>query len=598
MFGHCRAPTWNRDDFTRCFQYDYLQTLFPLIVCGASLLYLLLQLYTTASKSSHPKQYRSINAWHQSRDAAALGDAPVPYSDEDTDEEDEADRNDYLSLQPTKTRESFVEVDKPRAEFWVVTIEESAVLGELGIHLAALVTHAFGNKGRIAEIAGIAIWGYVAVLASIRLLFSTSSRLSFPKLWYHTMFCYLCLWILSVLTFRSAIIHPENNLSRNLKIADFSLVSLLVLIALTSRKGNKAVELEYEDDLEPSKEQTASVLSLATFGWVDAIVWQGFKKTFELQDVWNLAPKDKAAALLMEYRQVKKTNSLAWHLLRHFRRGLIIQALWAALGGLLTFAPTLLLKKILEYVEAPTSTPRNAAWFFVILLFVSGCASALADGQALWVGRKICIRLRAVIIGEIYAKALKRRAAAGTDKVLGEAKKKPEEGEKTSLFKRIMSFGRKKKVEAGKTQEEAESDSQVSSGAIINLMAVDSFKVSEICAYLHFLWASTPVQTIMAVTLLYQILGYSSIAGIGMMIILLPINMTISKQFARIQKLILAATDARINITNEVLSNIRIIKYFAWEDRFMAQVNEKRRVELANLRRRYYWWAAAATVWS
>jgi len=102
----------------------------------------------------------------------------------------------------------------------------------------------------------------------------------------------------------------------------------------------------------------------------------------------------------------------------------------------------------------------------------------------------------------------------------------------------------------------------------------------------------------MAVTLLYQILGYSSIAGIGMMIILLPINMTISKQFARIQKLILAATDARINITNEVLSNIRIIKYFAWEDRFMAQVNDKRKVELANLRRRYYWWAAAATVWS
>jgi hypothetical protein len=109
--------------------------------------------------------------------------------------------------------------------------------------------------------------------------------------------------------------------------------------------------------------------------------------------------------------------------LKHFKRGLFIQAAWAALSGVIAFAPTLLLKAILEYVEAPELTPKNAAWFYVILLFVSGCLSALADGHALWIGRKICIRLRAIVIGEIYAKALKRRAAAGADKVLGEDKK-------------------------------------------------------------------------------------------------------------------------------------------------------------------------------
>lgn len=489
-------------------------------------------------------------------------------------------------------------VDKPRGEVLLVVVEELAVLAELAIHVVALIE---GKGTAAAGIAGVAVWAYVTTLASTRLLLSNTSRFSFPRLWFHTASIYCFIWLLQILVFRSAIIHPKSRLAQNLTIADFALTTLLAVIALTSRKGNRPVELEYEGGIQPSKEQTASVLSLATFGWVDAIVWQGYKQTFELAHVWNLAPKDKAVAILSDYRQFKKTQALAWHLLRYFRRALLIQAAWAACSGFFLFVPTILLKLILEYVEQPNETPKNAAWFYVILLFLSGVTSALADGQALWIGRKICIRLRAIIIGEIYAKALKRRAASGGDKVLGE--KKPEWTEtKRDRLKRVMSFGRKKtRPEASKTAGTAGSggaETQVTSGAIINLMAVDSFKVAEISAYLHFLWANTPVQVAVSVVLLYRILGLSSVAGIGMMIFLLPVNMLISKRFAAIQKQILSATDARIHTTNEILTNIRIIKYFAWEQRFMAQVSEKRATELAHLRRRYQWWAAAATVWS
>ncbi|EKG15806.1 Putative ABC transporter protein [Macrophomina phaseolina MS6] len=540
MFAHCDSPVWRADDFSECFEQEW---------------------------------------------------------DDDSDTEDELDRNADLALVPTRTHDSVVAVDKPKGEVLLVVIEELAVLGELAIHVAALVE---GQGTLVARVAGVVVWAYVAILASARLLLSNTSRFSFPRLWFHTAFLYCFMWIFEILIFRSAIIHPKSRITQHLVFADFALTTLLALIALTSRKGNRPVELEYEGQIQPSKEPLASVLSLATFGWVDAIVWQGYKKTFEMTDVWNLAPKDKAAAILAQYRQFKKTQALAWHLLRYFRRALLIQATWAACSGFFLFVPTILLKLILEYVENPSSTPRNAAWFYVILLFLSGVISALADGQALWIGRKICIRLRAIIIGEIYAKALKRRAASGGDKILGE--RKPEWTEsKRERLKRVMSFGRKKtRPEASKTANASagNSETQVSSGAIINLMAVDSFKVAEISAYLHFLWANTPVQVAVSVVLLYRILGLSSVAGIGMMIFLLPVNMLISKRFAAIQKQILAATDARIHTTNEILTNIRIIKYFAWEQRFMAQVDEKRAAELSNLRRRYQWWAAAATVWS
>ncbi|RAR14357.1 atp-dependent bile acid permease [Stemphylium lycopersici] len=563
MFAHCRRPFWGRDDFSRCFEQDALDD------------------------PSNPWSFRSPR-YHGADD----------YHD---DAEDEIERNEDLALHPVNTV-STVAVDKPRGELTVVILEEVAVLAQLGLHVAVLVTNVWGRHGKIAAIANIAVWAYIATLASLRLLFSATSRFSFPALWYHTAFIYGCQWVFSVLLFRSAIIHPRSNVHQKLMLADFALVSLLFLIALCSRKGNKAVDLEYEGDIAPAREPIASVFSLATFSWVDPIVWTGYKKTYELTDVWNLPSTDKAAAVIAKYRQVKKTSSLAYHLLKHFRRGLLIQAGWAAISGFLTFAPTLLLKVILEYVEKPDLTPANAAWFYVILLFVSGSLSALADGQALWLGRKICIRLRAVIIGEIYAKALKRRAAATTDKVLGEEKKKQDD-EQPKMLKRIFNFGKKKKKKtsgASKDEDEAKSgsDAQVTTGAIINLMAVDAFKVSEICAYLHFLWANTPVQVVVAVVLLYRILGYSSIAGIGMMIFLLPVNMYVASQFAKIQKLILAATDARIHTTNEVLTNIRIIKFFAWEQRFIGLVNEKRYIELKHLRRRYILWAVAATIWS
>ena len=129
----------------------------------------------------------------------------------------------------------------------IIIIEELAVLAELGIQIAALVLQAWGRKGRVGTIAGVAIWTYIAVLASLRLLFSSQSRWSFPKLWYHTAFLYCFEWLCVVMLFRSEIIHPRSQISQALMSAHFALTTLLALIALTSRKGNRAVELEYEE---------------------------------------------------------------------------------------------------------------------------------------------------------------------------------------------------------------------------------------------------------------------------------------------------------------------------------------------------------------
>lgn len=516
-------------------------------------------------------------------------------------------RNDpQLTLRPTisLTNESAIEVDRPRGETFVVILELLALFGQVGINVTALASHSWGSHGGLAATTGMISWTYILTLAVLRLFRFNSRFTQIPKLWNHTAALYAINWLATILLFRSALIHPRSTQAQILMVTSFVLVTVLALVALTSRKGNRAVVLEHEDGMEPSREPLASLLSLASFSWVDAIVWHGYRNTYELSAVWNLVPKDKAAAVIADFRQLRKTSRLAWHLLKYFNRGLLIQSGWAVISGFLTFVPTMILKVFLEFVEDPESIPVNAAWFYIILLALASCVGAVANGQALWIGRKITIRLRAVIIGEIYAKALRRKAAAGTDTILGNEKSKSHDDTtkpSKTFFGLVTFLGRKKTSNrnppAIPPPVKGDSDSQVNVGTIINLMAVDSFKVGEICAYLHFLWGSTPVQFVMSVVLLYRILGYSSFVSIALMVGVMPLNLFIANQFTKTQKKIMAATDARIHTTNEVLQNIRIIKYFAWEVRFNQVVNEKRRDELKALRNRYILWTAAATVW-
>ena len=105
--------------------------------------------------------------------------------------------------------------------------------------------------------------------------------------------------------FRTALIHPISPLARGLTIAEFVFISILCTIALSSRWGNKPVVQEVHEGIEPTREPLASLFSSMTFSWVDPIVWKGYWKSFELEDVWALRADDVAVVVLSTYRQTK-----------------------------------------------------------------------------------------------------------------------------------------------------------------------------------------------------------------------------------------------------------------------------------------------------
>ena len=577
----------------------------PVLVVSISLVRLAVQGLSHAVRLKQKNgRYQGVSNGNGRSAAAQHTELPVEEEplDDDEDEQDLSINGGRLALAKTNTKGSIVQADTPRGQTLLVVVEELGIGSLVAVNAIALATHSYGPRGRSAAVVGLAVWLYVLLLASLR-LFLGNTQWRVPRLWNHTATIYSCQWLFNLVVFRSVLVHPSSGTTQVLIIVEFALTSVLFGMAITTRKGNKTILLEWEDGIPPSRENLASLFSHYTFSWVDPIVWEGHKKPMEMEDVWNVLPRDKTAAVLSRYRQVKKTTSLAVHLLKHFKGLLLLQAAWAGLTGFLTFAPPLLLKAILEYVEDPSQTPRNVLWLYVILLPLVNAIKSVADGQALWIGRKICINIRAILVGEIYAKALRRKAAVGKDVDLGAAKK----GDKNGLLqrlKRMVGMGKSDQQKQGTEATEAgaddkkDADEQVNIGTIINLMSVDSFKTSDMTAYIHFLVAAAPTQLIAAVYLLWLVMGTSAIPGLVVMVLLLPLNIAFGKAFNSTQKAIMAATDKRIHTTNEVLQNIRIVKYFAWEERFGKIVDEKRNVELKALRVRYIVWAIASGVWN
>ncbi|KAK6349604.1 hypothetical protein TWF696_005888 [Orbilia brochopaga] len=604
-FLHCRSPLWEIDNFTTCFRKDYLQVLLPAAVISVSFLVLLIgtaRVYV--GKWREHRQRRFVRRGSTYRDDDNASDAGSDSSAEllgsgsenefDTGDEDHlalTRRMSVASIQETK-------VDRPVGELWWVALEELAVMAQVGLHLASFFRAADQDwrYGKLPALIGVAVWGYTLVLTTLRITFHRTKRYPLPVLWDHTAAIYLSNFTLYTVIFRTVLIYDRPSVDRAIVIAEFSLVAFLAVIVLTTRKGNKAVKQEIIDGLEPSHEPLASLFSLASYSWIDPLIWDGFKTPLVLKRVWNLPRDDLAIVVLNAYRQTKKTASLSWRLMGFFKWLLFLQFAWTVFYSFLTFAPTMLVRAILEYIDNPDKYPRNVAWLYVSLLFVTGLIQTTGSGLALFIGRRICIRLRAIIIGEIYAKALRRKASAA-ERTLGQKGEEDEKKKKAEKDKKSKKKGTDEEQAGTKKGEEPKDDSQANVGAIINLMAVDSFKVADICAYLHFLVAATPVQLAVAIFLLYQVLGWSSVAGIGVMVALFPINYSISRQFGRIQNKIMGITDKRIQTTNEVFQNVRIIKYFAWEQRYEGVIAEPRALELRQLRNRYILWGFSASLW-
>jgi hypothetical protein len=81
-------------------------------------------------------------------------------------------------------------------------------------------------------------------------------------------------------------------------------------------------------------------------------------------------------------------------------------------------------------------------------------------------------------------------------------------------------------------------------------------------------------------TFLYNLMGLSAFAGVLCLVIGSPLNSYLARRSVRIQKGLLAARDKRMGVVNEVVTSVKFIKFFAWEDKWIGRVDDARKHEI------------------
>lgn len=127
----------------------------------------------------------------------------------------------------------------------------------------------------------------------------------------------------------------------------------------------------------------------------------------------------------------------------------------------------------------------------------------------------------------------------------------------------------------------------VSTGEVVNLFSNDALKVELFMKFLGFIFIA-PIQIGLCLWLIYSEVGEAMFVGLGFMIFLIPIQGVVFGTLFAMQKKFVKLTDKRVGIMNEILSGIRVVKYYGWEEAFKQFVTAMRRDEISVLTRIAY----------
>uniref|UniRef100_W5LA76 ATP binding cassette subfamily C member 3 n=1 Tax=Astyanax mexicanus TaxID=7994 RepID=W5LA76_ASTMX len=399
-------------------------------------------------------------------------------------------------------------------------------------------------------------------------------------------------WMLSVLCaivpFRSKILHANKgeNVDK-LRFTTFYMYFGLILVELILCCFNEKPPLfsSVVTDPNPCPESTAGFLSRMTFWWFTSMAIKGYKSPLETKDLWSLNKQDSSELvvpkLLREWEGEKskaqrsgaETNhvevnpeevevllsskkdtpqpSFLRSLLKAFGPYFLIGSAFKLLQDLITFINPQLLRMLIEFTKE-TGVP--SWWGFALAFMMFGCA--LLQTLILHQHFQYCfvtgMRLRTAIIGAIYRKSLV---------ITNEAKRSSTVGE------------------------------------VVNLMSVDAQRFMDLTTFLNMLW-SAPLQIILALFFLWQTLGPSVLAGVAVMVLLIPFNAVIAMKTRAYQVEQMQYKDARIKLMNEILNGIKVLKLYAWEVSFKEKVLQIRQKELNVLRKTAYLSALSTMAWT
>ncbi|MEJ1280047.1 hypothetical protein NN561_010986 [Cricetulus griseus] len=310
-----------------------------------------------------------------------------------------------------------------------------------------------------------------------------------------------------------------------------------------------------------------NLLSKATYWWMNTLIISAHRKPIDLKTIGKLPIAMRAVTnyvcLKDAYEEQKKkaadhpnrTPSIWLAMYRAFGRPILLSSTFRYLADLLGFAGPLCISGIVQRVNETKNGTNNItgtsetlsskeflenAYVLAVLLFLALILQRTFLQASYYVTIETGINLRGALLAMIYNKILR-------------------------LSTSNLSMG------------------EMTLGQINNLVAIETNQLMWFLFLCPNLWAM-PVQIIMGVILLYNLLGLSALVGAAVIVLLAPIQYFIATKLAEAQKSTLDYSTERLKKTNEILKGIKLLKLYAWEHIFCKSVEETRMKELSSLK--------------
>ncbi|RHN73198.1 putative xenobiotic-transporting ATPase [Medicago truncatula] len=344
----------------------------------------------------------------------------------------------------------------------------------------------------------------------------------------------------------------ETKLELNLRIDDiFSLVNLplSVFFFVISIKGSSGIHVIRISDVvatypSVSTDRTlspyacSSVLSKTVWYWMNPLLNKGYQTPLKLEDV-PLLPLDFRAEKMSELFQNNwpKPEENSKHpvgvtLFRCFWKHIAFTGFLAIIKLCVMYVGPLLIESFVDFTSRKDGTSSEGI-VLISILFAAKSLEVLSSHQFNFHSQKLGMLVRSSIITSVYKKGLRlsssSRQAHGT-------------------------------------------------GQIVNHMAVDAQQLSDLMMQFHPIWLM-PLQVSAALFLLYSYVGVSVVASILGIAIVSFFTLYRTKSSNSFQFQIMRSRDSRLKATNELLNNMRVIKFQAWEEYFGNKIQQFREAE-------------------
>ncbi|KAJ3718421.1 hypothetical protein C8R42DRAFT_723772 [Lentinula raphanica] len=210
------------------------------------------------------------------------------------------------------------------------------------------------------------------------------------------------------------------------KIVDLAIIS--IVIPLVIPRPYVPVDPKNPSP-KPNPEQTASILSLFTYAFVDRLVFAAYRVShLDFSQLPSLNDRDSAEYLkAMSFKYLDEFSGaprrhLFFGLIKIFRNAYVQLAIMILLHVFANFAAPIGLNQLLRYLEPGGEKAVIRPWFWILWLFIGPVGGTLAIQWYVFITTRTLVRTQAIITQLVFEHSLRIRVKAETADSPGDSK--------------------------------------------------------------------------------------------------------------------------------------------------------------------------------